>query len=110
MATWLEISRSCWLGLIDDDGGSCGRPRWGFIGEIEGIVGHEVRVEIVRGESKTLAGRGVGAPGGIQSLVLVVGWTIAFAAEEAVFKAVLMSDVGASTGFELCELVCAVGI
>ena len=50
------------------------------------------------------------APGEVQNLVFVVGWTVAFVAEEAVFEAVLISDVGASAGFELCKLVCAVGV
>ena len=42
--------------------------------------------------------------------MFVVGRTVAFVAEEAVFEAVLIGDVGAPAGFELCEFVCAVGV
>ena len=42
--------------------------------------------------------------------MFVVDWAIAFVAEEAVFESVLIGDVGAFAGFELGELVCAVGV
>ena len=52
----------------------------------------------------------MGAPEGVQGLVFVVGRTIALAAEEVVFESMLIGDVGASAGFELGELVCAVRV
>ena len=69
-----------------------------------------MQVKIVWGEGKTLASGGVGAPGRVQGLVLVMGQTIALAAEEAVFESVLIGNVRAPVGLELGELVCAVGI
>ena len=69
-----------------------------------------MRVKIVRGEGKTLASGGVGAPGGVQTLVFVVSRAVTLVAEEAVFKAVLIGDMGAFAGFELGEFVRAIRV
>ena len=57
-----------------------------------------------------LAGRVVGTPKGLQRLVLIVYPAVAFAAEEAVLKAVLVGNVGAPAGLELGELVSVIRV
>jgi len=109
LAAWAASSRSCWFGLVDDDGGSRGRPRWGFIGEIGGVVGHGLQVKIVRGKDKAFAGGSVRAPGWGQNLVFVVTRAVALSTEVAVLEGVRVGDVGSRAGFELGELVGLVG-
>ena len=52
----------------------------------------------------------MGTPRRLQRLVLIVDGAVMLAAKEAVFESVLIGDVRASAGFELGELVGAVGI
>src|SRR5579863_303795 len=80
--TWAGSSWSCQLRLVNDDGGDRGRPRWGFIGQGEGVVRHGSQDIVVWGEGETLTGGGVGTPGRLQHSVLIVNGAIAFSAKE----------------------------
>ena len=51
----------------------------------------------------------MGTPGGLQHLVLIVGDTVAFAAEEVVLEGVLVCGVRSRSRFELGEFMGGIG-
>ena len=109
MAACVASNFNCWFGLIDEDGGSRGRPRWGFIGKIDGVIGHGLQVKIVWGKNEAFAGGGVRAPGQGQNSVLVVTRAIALPTEVAVLEGVVVGDVGSRPRFKLRKFVGGVG-